>query len=100
MKMKRVKGGLCAVKGVSAYGIKEGNMGLALIEGKGIAVGMFTSNKIKAAPVRFTERQLEGGGRKNKCNNCKQRMCKQLYWRKRDEGRRRNGRTRFFFVRG
>ncbi len=61
MKMKRVKGGLCAVKGVSAYGIKEGNMGLALIEGKGIAVGMFTSNKIKAAPVRFTERQLEEG---------------------------------------
>ena len=61
MKMKGIKGGLCAVKGVRAYGIKEGNKGLALIEGKGIAVGMFTSNKIKAAPVQFTKRQLEEG---------------------------------------
>ena len=62
MKMKRIKGGVCAVKGVRAYGIKEGNNGLALIEGKGKAVGMFTSNKIKAACVRFTKKQLEEGG--------------------------------------
>lgn len=61
MRIEVVKGGLCAVKGVRAYGIKEGNKGLALIEGKGKAVGMFTSNKIKAAPVRFTKRQLEKG---------------------------------------
>jgi len=61
MKMKGIKGGLCAVKGVRAHGIKEGNNGLALVEGKGIAIGMFTSNKIKAAPVRFTEKLLEEG---------------------------------------
>jgi len=61
MEWERIKGGLCAVKGVRAYGIKERNNGLALIEGKGKAVGMFTSNKIKAAPVRFTKRQLEEG---------------------------------------
>ena len=39
MKIEVVKGGICAVKGVRANGIKEGNKGLALIEGKGIAVG-------------------------------------------------------------
>lgn len=61
MKMEEIKGGLCAVKGVRAYGIKEGNKGLALIEGGGKAVGMFTSHKIKAAPVRYTMKQLEKG---------------------------------------
>jgi len=61
MKLEGIKGGLCSVKGVRAYGIKEGNNGLALIEGKGKAVGMFTSNKIKAAAVQFTKRKLEEG---------------------------------------
>ncbi len=62
MKIETVRGGLCAVKGVRAYGIKEGHNGLALIEGKGQAVGMYTASKIKAAPVLFTKRQLEGSG--------------------------------------
>ncbi len=61
MKMEVIKGGLCAVKGVRAYGLKEGNKGLALIEGEGKASGMYTTNKIKAAPVRFTKKQLEKG---------------------------------------
>jgi len=61
MEIKVVKGGICASEGVRAYGIKEGNKGLAVIEGEGKAVGMFTSNKIKAAPVRFTKKQLEKG---------------------------------------
>jgi len=61
MKIKVVKGGICAPEGVRAYGIKEENKGLAVIEGEGKAVGMFTSNKIKAAPVRFTKKQLERG---------------------------------------
>jgi len=60
MKIETVRGGLCAVKGVRAYGIKEGHNGLAVIEGKGQAVGMYTTSKIKAAPVLFTKRQLEG----------------------------------------
>jgi len=45
MKMEVMKGGLCAVKGVRAYGIKEGNKGLALIEGEGKALGMYTTNR-------------------------------------------------------
>ncbi len=61
MKIEVLRGGICAVKGVRAHGIKEGNKGLALIEGKGKAAGMFTSNKIKAAPVRFAKKQLEKG---------------------------------------
>ena len=61
MKLEVIKGGLCAVKGVRAYGLKEGSKGLALIEGKGTAAGTFTSNKLRAAPVRFTKQQLERG---------------------------------------
>ncbi len=62
MKIEVLRSGICAVKGVRAYGIKEGNKGLALIEGKGKAAGMFTSNNIRAAPVLFTRKQLENGG--------------------------------------
>ena len=80
MKIKAVKGGLCAVNGVRANGVREGSKGLALIAGKergGSAVGMFTANKIKAAPVLLTARLLEkGGGRvsaiiaNSGCANC------------------------------
>ena len=49
--MKEVKGGICAVKGVKAWGIKEGKMGLAIMLAKGPAAGVFTLNKVKAAPV-------------------------------------------------
>jgi len=62
MKIETVQGGICAVKGVRAYGLKEGNKGLTLIEGKGIAVGAFTLNRIKAAPILFTKQQLENSG--------------------------------------
>lgn len=61
MKIEEVSGGICAVKGVRAYGIKEGSKGLALIEGGGKAAGVFTVNKLKAAPLVFTKRQLESG---------------------------------------
>lgn len=61
MKIEVINGGICAAKGVRAYGLKERNKGLALIEGKGKAAGMFTANKFRAAPVRFTKKQLEKG---------------------------------------
>lgn len=61
MKIEVIKGGLCAVKGVRAYGLKEGSKGLALIEGEGKATGTFTVNKLRAAPVNFTEKQLKRG---------------------------------------
>jgi len=42
---------ICAVEGISAAGIKEGKFGLALILASGTAAGVFTSNKVRAAPI-------------------------------------------------
>lgn len=63
MKMNVITGGLCAVRGVKAYGLKEGNKGLAVILGEGTATGVFTANTLSAAPVRFTQQQLRQEGR-------------------------------------
>lgn len=56
--MKLLSGGVCAVPAVKAYGIKDGGQGLAVIIGKGNTVGVFTLNKIRAAPVVVTSRRL------------------------------------------
>ena len=61
MKLEIINGGICAVTGVRAYGIREGSKGLALIEGEGSATGTFTTIKTQAAPVRFTKKQLKSG---------------------------------------
>ncbi len=61
--MEEVSGGVCAVRGVKASGVKEGNNGLALILGGGSAAGMFTANKLPAETVIFTKRQIERSGR-------------------------------------
>lgn len=58
--MRIVEGGVCAVPSVKAYGIKDGKQGLAIITGKGNAAGVFTQNKIRAAPVIVTSRRLPG----------------------------------------
>ncbi len=59
--MKEIKGGICAVKGVSAWGVKQGKYGLALISAKGNAAGVFTRNRVIAAPLIITRQNLEGG---------------------------------------
>lgn len=56
--MKLLSGGVCVVPAVKAYGIKEGGQGLAVITGRGNTVGVFTLNKIRAAPVVATSRRL------------------------------------------
>jgi glutamate N-acetyltransferase/amino-acid N-acetyltransferase len=61
MKFEIIKGGICAVKGVRAYGLKDGKNGLTLIEGKGAVTGAFTVNKLRAAPTEFTAMQIAGG---------------------------------------
>ncbi|MGC9443344.1 MAG: bifunctional ornithine acetyltransferase/N-acetylglutamate synthase [Candidatus Methanospirareceae archaeon] len=61
MKFEMIKGGICAVKGVRAYGLKEGKNGLTLIEGKGTVAGAFTVNKLRAAPTEFTAKQIARG---------------------------------------
>ncbi len=52
---------LCAVKGVTANGIKEGKFGLALIRASGTAAGVFTSNLAKAAPIELMRKQIKKG---------------------------------------
>lgn len=62
--MKLINKGICAVTGVKAYGIKEGKYGLAIIEGSGNAVGVFTKNKFIAAPLIVTQKHLESSNNK------------------------------------
>jgi glutamate N-acetyltransferase/amino-acid N-acetyltransferase len=57
--MKQVIGGVCAVRGVRAYGIKEDKNGLAVITGSGASAGVFTRNKIIAAPLVVTRGHLK-----------------------------------------
>ncbi|MBW6518215.1 MAG: bifunctional ornithine acetyltransferase/N-acetylglutamate synthase [ANME-2 cluster archaeon] len=59
--MNEIEGGICAVKGVSAWGVKQGKYGLALISAKGNAAGVFTRNRIIAAPLIVTRQHLEDG---------------------------------------
>jgi glutamate N-acetyltransferase/amino-acid N-acetyltransferase len=60
--MKTVEGGICAVKGVRAFGVKAGKMGLAVIVARGPAAGVFTLNKVKAAPVLVTRDHIMTNG--------------------------------------
>jgi glutamate N-acetyltransferase/amino-acid N-acetyltransferase len=59
--MQRIEGGICAVPGVRACGVRQGKYGLALIAASGAAAGMFTTNKVRAAPLDVTAEHLAGG---------------------------------------
>ncbi|MGM0770219.1 MAG: bifunctional ornithine acetyltransferase/N-acetylglutamate synthase, partial [Halobacteriota archaeon] len=61
--MKLIDGGICSVKGVRSYGIKSGKMGLAVIVAEGNAAGVFTRNKVIAAPLIVTRKALEKNGK-------------------------------------
>ena len=52
---------ICAVKGVKAYGIKEGKFGLTLIRASGTAAGVFTENLVKAPPIELMRKQIKKG---------------------------------------
>ncbi len=52
---------ICAVKGVKAWGVKEGKFGLALIHAEGTAAGVFTQNLVRAAPVELMRKQIKAG---------------------------------------
>jgi len=57
----RIEGGICAVSGVRAAGVKEGKYGVALIAASGVAAGMFTTNRVRAAPLEVTAEHLRAG---------------------------------------
>ncbi len=59
--MKRIEGGICAVPGVRAAGARQGKYGVALITASGAAAGMYTTNKIRAAPLDVTADHLSSG---------------------------------------
>ncbi|MDF0591248.1 bifunctional ornithine acetyltransferase/N-acetylglutamate synthase [Candidatus Methanocrinis natronophilus] len=62
--MKRIEGGICAVGGVRAAGARRGKYGVALIAASGTAAGVFTTNRIRAAPLDVTAENLSlSGGR-------------------------------------
>lgn len=47
--------------GVRAAGVRQGKYGLALIAASGAAAGMFTTNRVRAAPLAVTAENLAGG---------------------------------------
>lgn len=60
--MKHVDGGICAVRGVRANGIKQGKNGLALMVADAkrlVTSGVFTRNKVIAAPLIITRDALK-----------------------------------------
>jgi glutamate N-acetyltransferase / amino-acid N-acetyltransferase len=59
--MQRIEGGICAVPGVRAAGVRQGKYGLALIAASGAAAGMFTTNRVRAAPLDVTAKNLAAG---------------------------------------
>lgn len=61
--MKHIDGGICAVRGVKANGIKHGKNGLAIIitSGRLASAGVFTRNKVIAAPLIVTKETLVNG---------------------------------------
>ncbi len=61
--MKYIKGGICAVKGVRAGGIKPGKMGIAVIQAEGNAAGAYTRNKVIAAPLVVTRDRISRTGK-------------------------------------
>ncbi|UEC41978.1 MAG: hypothetical protein METHAR1v1_230012 [Methanothrix sp.] len=60
--MKRIDGGICAVEGVRAAGARRGKYGVALIAASGPAAGVFTKNRIRAAPLEVTSDSLLASG--------------------------------------
>ncbi|MDD1662276.1 MAG: bifunctional glutamate N-acetyltransferase/amino-acid acetyltransferase ArgJ [Methanomicrobiales archaeon] len=52
---------ICGVEGVTAAGMKEGRYGLALVAASGSAAAVFTSNRVKAAPLILMKERIARG---------------------------------------
>ncbi|QLC49262.1 bifunctional ornithine acetyltransferase/N-acetylglutamate synthase [Methanolobus zinderi] len=61
--MNFIEGGICAVKGVRAGGIKPTKMGMAVVQAEGNAAGVYTRNKVIAAPLVVTREHISKNGR-------------------------------------
>jgi glutamate N-acetyltransferase/amino-acid N-acetyltransferase len=59
--MKNIEGGICTIKGIRANGIKQGKNGLAIMVADArelTTTGVFTRNKVIAAPLIITRKAL------------------------------------------
>lgn len=62
MSIKDISGGLCAVNGVKVGGSRQGKYGVAIIDcPNSAASAVFTSNKVTAAPVKYTKEIIKNG---------------------------------------
>ncbi|MBN2109974.1 MAG: bifunctional ornithine acetyltransferase/N-acetylglutamate synthase [Methanosarcinaceae archaeon] len=61
--MKFIEGGICAVRGVRAGGVKAGKTGLAVVQAEGNAAGVYTRNRVIAAPLVVTREHITRTGR-------------------------------------
>lgn len=60
--IKDIAGGLCAIENVKVAGVREGKYGVAIIESPDSpAAAVFTSNKVNAAPVKYTKHMIKNG---------------------------------------
>ena len=62
--MKNIEGGICSVKGIKANGIKQGKNGIAIMVADARQLsssGVFTRNKVIAAPLIITREALSKG---------------------------------------
>ncbi|MBE2899382.1 ornithine acetyltransferase [Methanothermobacter thermautotrophicus] len=60
--MRFMRGGVCAVEGVIAAGCRDGKYGVGIIVNRGsTAAAVFTSNRVRAEPVKLTERVMADG---------------------------------------
>ena len=58
--IRYIDGGLCAISDIEASGARKGKYGVSVILTKGsTASGVFTSNKVVAASVKYTQKVLE-----------------------------------------
>ena len=63
--MKRIAGGVTAARGFLAAGVRAGikrsrkpDLALVVSEGRAVAAGVFTTNRVKAAPVVISQRRV------------------------------------------
>lgn len=62
MFIKDISGGLCAVNGVKVAGSRKGKYGVAIIDcPNSVASAVFTTNKVSAAPVKYTKEIIKNG---------------------------------------
>ncbi len=60
-RMTRIDDSINAIDGLECWGIKEGKDGLGIVKCEGKISGVFTTNRIKAAPVIVTAEHVKGG---------------------------------------